>query len=83
MNQSDAVQIKQNNISSIVRAMLSLHNDDIGCQDCFDQVDHFADMVASGQDAASIFPLVQRHLELCPPCREEFQALLSALKALE
>jgi predicted anti-sigma-YlaC factor YlaD len=32
------------------------------------------------EDPAHLFPLVQRHLDMCPECREEFEALLAALE---
>ena len=34
-----------------------------------------------GEDAASMLPLVNKHLEMCPDCREEFEALLRVLRA--
>jgi hypothetical protein len=38
-------------------------------------------MVLAGQDAAQAMPLVDHHLGRCRDCREEFDALLSALHA--
>jgi len=35
-----------------------------------------------GKNAAEVMPLVQEHLDLCGACREEYQALLDALKAI-
>ena len=35
-----------------------------------------------GKKASEAMPLVQEHLDRCPPCREEYEVLLEALKAL-
>jgi predicted anti-sigma-YlaC factor YlaD len=56
---------------------------EIGCDECFDEVDRFIEMELSGLDAAQAMPLVQEHLEICGECREEFEALLAALRATE
>jgi predicted anti-sigma-YlaC factor YlaD len=39
-------------------------------------------MELAGKNAAQAMPLVQDHLERCDDCREEFEALLAALRAL-
>ena len=44
-------------------------------------VDEFAEAVVQGKDVARLMPLVQQHLDLCPDCREEFEALLRVLRA--
>ena len=54
---------------------------EIGCDECFEQVDRFVEMRLTGLDAAQAMPLVQQHLEMCGECREEFEALLAALRA--
>jgi predicted anti-sigma-YlaC factor YlaD len=40
-------------------------------------------MVLAGKPAEEAMPLVQDHLHRCGPCREEFEALLDALKQLD
>jgi hypothetical protein len=56
---------------------------EIGCDECFEQLDRFVEMKLSGLDAAQAMPLVQEHLEICGECREEFEALLASLRAVE
>jgi predicted anti-sigma-YlaC factor YlaD len=57
--------------------------EEIGCDECFEQVDRFIEMEISGLNAAQAMPLVQEHLQMCGECREEFEALLMALQATE
>jgi hypothetical protein len=49
--------------------------EEIGCDECFEQLDRFVEMRLSGLEAAQAMPLVQEHLEM------EFEALLAALRA--
>ena len=59
----------------------STRPDEIGCDDCFAQLDQFSELVLAGKNVAEAMPLVQDHLDRCMDCREEFEALLRALKA--
>jgi len=54
--------------------------DEIGCDECFEQLDRFVEMVLNGEDATAVMPLVQDHLDRCKACREEYEALLAALR---
>lgn len=49
--------------------------EEIGCDECFEQVDRFVEMELSGLDVARTLPLVQEHLHTCGECRDEFEAL--------
>jgi hypothetical protein len=68
-------------LKKMVRSVVSTRPDEIGCDDCFAQLDQFAELVLAGKNAAEAMPLVQDHLDRCMDCREEFEALLRALKA--
>ncbi len=69
-------------LKQMVRVVLSTRPDEIGCDECLDQLDRFVEMKLAGKDAAKAMPLVQDHLDRCRDCREEFEALLEALRAL-
>ena len=69
-------------LKQMVLNMLTTRPDEIGCDECFEQLDRFVEMKLAGKNAAEAMPLVQDHLERCHDCREEFEALLIALKAL-
>ncbi len=65
----------------MIREIAEVREEEIGCDECFEQVDRFIEMKLSGLDAARAMPLVQEHLEICGECREEYEALLTALRA--
>lgn len=67
-------------IKQMVQMVAATRPDEIGCDECFDQLDRFAEEVLAGKNAAAAMPLVQDHLDRCGDCREEFEALLTALR---
>jgi hypothetical protein len=69
-------------VRQLVRGIVSTRPDEVGCGECFEQVDRFAEMVLDGKDAAEALPLVEAHLNRCGDCHEEFEALLVALRAM-
>ena len=67
----------------LLREIAETREVEIGCDECFEQMDRFVEMKLSGLNTAQAMPLVQEHLEICGECREEFEALLLALRASE
>lgn len=70
-----------NILRKMIRGVAGTHPVEIGCEDCFAQVDRFAETVLDGKEPDEALELVRRHLEMCRSCREEFNALLAALRA--
>jgi len=68
-------------LKMLVQATAATEEDEIGCDDAYEALDQFAEMVVRGEDPSTIMPLVQRHLDMCGNCREEFEALLRVLRA--
>lgn len=66
----------------MVRAIASVREEEIGCGDCFEKVDAFVDLELAGKEAGEVLPLVKDHLERCQNCREEYEALLTAVRAM-
>jgi len=69
-------------LRGMVQEILSTRPDEVGCAECFEQLDRFVEMVLAGKNAAEAMPLVQDHLDRCADCRQEFEALLAALRAV-
>ena len=68
-------------LKMIVLAAQSTNGPELGCDDCWDKVDRFAELTLTGRDAEEAMPLVASHLQRCSACTDEFNALLDALKA--
>jgi len=68
------------NLKKLVRSIIATRKYEIGCDDCFNELDCFVDMILNGKKASEAMPLVQHHLDMCLDCREEFEALLEAIQ---
>ena len=69
-------------IQKMMEAVKMTREHELDCGGCYDELDQFVELELSGKNAAEVMPLVQEHLDLCGACREEYQALLDALKAI-
>jgi hypothetical protein len=76
------MEIKPALIKRMVRNILTTRPDEIGCDECLEQLDRFVEMTLVGKNAAEAMPLVQDHLDRCGDCREEFETLLAVLRTL-
>ena len=47
----------------------------LNCDQVFDLIDQYAERAAHGEDVAHLMPLVAAHLDMCPDCREHYEAL--------
>lgn len=68
-------------LRKILRMAHSARPVELGCDDCEARLDRFAEMELAGLDAREALPLVEEHLERCPCCRVEFEALMEVLQA--
>jgi anti-sigma factor RsiW len=58
---------------------------EVGCDDCFAELDRYVELELAGADAEAAVPGLRAHLAGCPACREEYeslQALVSGEQAL-
>ncbi len=69
-------------LKGMARGIMTTRPDEIDCAECFEHVDQFIEMKLAGKNAAEAMPLVQDHLDRCHDCREEFEALVTALQAM-
>ncbi|GAB4467763.1 MAG: hypothetical protein Kow00124_01100 [Anaerolineae bacterium] len=64
----------------VMRYVMTTHEEDITCDECFEHVDRYVEMLRMGRKPDEVLLKVQRHLENCPCCQQEFQALLVILE---
>jgi predicted anti-sigma-YlaC factor YlaD len=58
-----------------LRRLLGPEGPEIGCEECFEQLDEYVDADLAGRDADRAVPGMRAHLEGCPACREEYDSL--------
>lgn len=64
---------------TLVTKLLGRAGPDPGCDEGFEVLDQYADLVAAGRDAEAAFPQVAAHLRNCDACREDTEGLIHAI----
>ena len=73
--------LKRDDVVKLVRVVAGTREVEMGCDECFERLDSFAETELSGVDASAAMPLVGDHLDKCADCRSTFEALLRALRS--
>ena len=74
------MKLNPETLKKMILILTNTNTDEISCDECFDEIDRFAEIELVGKSAAEAMPLVRDHLERCLDCREEYEALIAALK---
>ena len=53
---------------------------ELTCDEVFAMLDQFTELALQGVDVAHLMPLIQRHLDMCADCREEYESLKKVLQ---
>lgn len=54
---------------------------ELTCEECFEALDRYAELVVAGENANASVPGMRAHLEGCPACREDFESLRDLLSS--
>jgi hypothetical protein len=60
--------------------LLGPNGPELGCDECFAELDRYVELEAAGADADAVVPGLRAHLEGCPACREEHSSLLALVR---
>jgi len=71
--------LSKQQISTLVSLVVATSDDSMDCDGCFGKIAEFADAKLAGRSLNESMLVVQNHLENCPCCQDEFQALLAAM----
>jgi hypothetical protein len=68
---------ERGNGKEVLSRLLGPAGHEVGCDECFDQLDRYVELELAGSDADSALPGLRAHLAGCPACREEHESLLA------
>lgn len=63
----------------LMAALLGPAHDEVGCDECFDLLDVYAERAANGDDAGAWMPAMAAHVEGCPACAEELDTMVALI----
>ncbi len=59
----------------LLERLLGPRGYEIGCDECFERLDEFVELELGESNAGARVPGLRAHLQGCPACREEYEAL--------
>ena len=66
-------------VIKILHVLDDLPTEEITCDDLYARLDEYVEREVNKNDAAQIMPVIREHLDQCPGCCEEYEALLEVL----
>jgi hypothetical protein len=63
------------NFEQMLGRLLGSAHTEVGCDECFEQLDRYVELELAGHDADAALPGLRAHLDGCPACREEHESL--------
>ena len=75
--------LSDDQVRALVRALSITREQEIDCSECLDMVAEFAERELAGRPIPDAFETLRHHLTRCGECREEYEALLAALKRMQ
>lgn len=70
-------------IRALVNALSNTREHEIDCSECLDMVAEFAERELASRPIPDALETVRHHLTRCGECREEYEALFTALKRMQ
>jgi hypothetical protein len=70
-------------VLKFLQILENVRSEDMSCDDMYAQLDEFVEREVTSRDAARIMPLIQEHIDMCPDCCDEYQALLTVLENMK
>jgi hypothetical protein len=68
-------------VPKIMHQLAATQPVELSCDEVLRLMGACAEAVMRGEDYAQVVPLFEKHVDMCPDCREEFEALLRILRA--
>jgi len=62
-------------LKQVLGRVLGPSGPEIGCDECFEELDRYVEFEVAGADADAAIPGLRAHLDGCPACREEHDSL--------
>ena len=76
-------QLSNEQVQILVGLITTAEPDTVSCDECFGRIGEFAEKALEGVELPVGMQAIQNHLEQCPCCKGEYEALLDALREIE
>ena len=76
------MSLSKQEIETLLSLVVTTESDDSDCESCYQHLAQFAEAELTGTEIPEALATIQRHLQQCPCCQDEYRALLEGLEAL-
>ena len=67
--------MEQPDLTPALRRLLGPEGPELGCDQCFQDLDRYVELELAGEDAETALPGLPAHLEGCSACRQDYESL--------
>ena len=75
--------LSKEQVGGLLGMIGSVQPDEMDCDGCFEQIADFAELHLAEKEIPKAMRAVEIHMQQCLCCKDEFNALLKGLKAIE
>jgi hypothetical protein len=76
----EPLELKDEVVLKFLRVLEDVRAEELSCVEVYERLDEFVENEVQCKDAEKIVPLIHEHLDMCPECCEEYEALLTVLE---
>lgn len=76
-------QLSNEAVLGFLRVLENMETEEISCDELYQKLDQYVEREMDQKDAARLMPLMREHLNTCPDCCEEYEALLHVMHGME
>lgn len=66
-------------VLGMLRVLDEVPVEEITCSELYTKLDEYVEREVNQKDAGYLMPVIREHLDMCPECCEEYEALLDVL----
>ncbi|MGC8855357.1 MAG: hypothetical protein ACP5QU_01010 [Anaerolineae bacterium] len=73
--------LSKDHIKRLILWLENANSPSLTCEEVYSLLDEYVEHEIKGHDASRLMPLLEKHLEVCEECCEEYEALLDVVHA--
>jgi hypothetical protein len=77
------MQLSYQQVANLIKLTVTTKDDSLGCDGCLELMDQFAQAELDGTVIPDALETVKVHLEQCKCCKDEYEALMIALREVK
>jgi len=67
-------------LANLVRMLAATKDKELSCDDVYAMLEQFTEAILRGAPVTGLMASIEQHLEVCPDCRDEYEALLKMMQ---